>query len=287
MEDWKKAGKIAAEALQHGKELAKPGTKLLDIANKIEEKVFELGGKLAFPVNLSLNHIAAHYTPATNDETVYKEDDMLKIDVGAHVNGAVGDTALTVGNNKELIAASEDALKAAIKLCTPGTELGAIGKAIQGAISSHGFSPIINLSGHQIERYNLHAGLTIPNFDNGNTTKLKEDMIIAIEPFATTGNGKVTEGKPSGIYRFVIERPVRLPTARQVMKHIQKEYNKLPFSMRDLQKKFPQCQIAMVTLEREGILHHYPQLPEEAGGLVSQAEHTVLVKDKPEVLTLL
>ncbi|MFH1638473.1 MAG: type II methionyl aminopeptidase [Candidatus Woesearchaeota archaeon] len=287
MEDWIKAGKIAAEALQYGKEIAKPGIKLLEIAEKVEAKIFELGGKVAFPVNLSLNHIAAHYTPSSNDETLFEEEDILKIDVGAHVNGAVGDTALTLGNNKELIAASEDALKEAIKLSTPGTELREIGKAIQQAISSYGFAPIRNLSGHEIEPYKLHAGMTIPNFDNGNTTVLEEGQVIAIEPFATTGTGKIKEGKPSGIYSFVIDRPVRLPSARRLLSYVQKEYKGLPFSKRALEKKFPQCSIALVTLERAGILHHYPQLPEETKGIVSQAEHTVLVKDKPLVLTRL
>lgn len=285
MEDWIKAGKIAAEALKYGKELAKPGVKLLELAEKIEAKIHELGGKVAFPVNLSLNHIAAHYTPSSNDETVFKQEDILKIDVGAHVNGAIGDTALTVGNNKELIAASNDALKEAIKLSTPGTELREIGKAIQQTISSYSFAPIKNLSGHKIDEYNLHAGLTIPNFDNGNTTKLEEGMVIAIEPFATTGVGKITEGKPSGIYSFQADKPVRLQSARQVLKYVLNEYKTLPFSKRALEKKFPQCSLALVALERAGILHHYPQLPEENKGLVSQAEHTVLVKDKPVVLT--
>ena len=285
MDQWIKAGKIGAEVLNYAKSIAKPGIQLLELAEKIEKKTAELGAKPAFPVNLSLNHIAAHYTPLPNDPTVYKEEDILKIDIGCHLDGHISDTALTVGNNTELIKASQDALKAAMKLATPGTELREIGKAIQEAIKSHGFSPIRNLSGHQIEKYDLHAGMIIPNFDNGDDNELEEGQIIAIEPFATTGQGKVTEGKPSTIYRLLQSRPIRDPTTKKILQHIEKEFSTLPFCKRDIIKKYPTANFSLNILERQEIIKNYAQLIEETKGLVSQAEHTVLVKDKPVILT--
>ncbi|MBI4447759.1 type II methionyl aminopeptidase [Candidatus Woesearchaeota archaeon] len=284
-EDWIKAGKIAAESLAYGRSLAKPGIKLLELAEKIEAKIFELGGRPAFPVNLSLNHIAAHYTPSYNDETAFKEEDILKIDVGVHVNGCVGDTACSVGNNKELIKASEEALKAAIKIFTPGTKIREVGKAIQEQIQSYGFSPIRNLSGHGIAEYNLHSGITIPNYDNGDEKVLEDGQIIAIEPFATTGQGVIEEGKPSGIFRLQQAKPTRSMSTRQLLKFVAEEYKTLPFAKRWVINKIPGATLALITMEREGMLHHYPQLPERSKGLVSQAEHTLLVKDKPKILT--
>jgi len=282
---WEKAGKISAEVLAYGKKLAVPGVRLYELAEKIEKKIESLGGKVAFPANLSLNHIAAHYTPLPNDEAVLGEEDILKIDVGAQVNGFIGDTALTIGPNKELIKASEEALKEAIKIATPGTEVRAIGKVISETIRSFGFSPIANLSGHQLGKYILHAGITIPNYDNGDRTVLKEGQVIAIEPFATDGEGAVKDGKPSGIYRLDKLSTPRHLMARKVLQFIKEEYQTLPFSKRAIIRKFPSGTFALLMLEKSGIIYQYNQLPERSKGLVSQAEHTIMVKDNPIVLT--
>lgn len=284
--DWIKAGKISAAARDYGKKIATPGTPLLEIAEKIEAKIYELDGKTAFPVNLSLNHIAAHYTPTKNDVTLFNEGDILKIDVGASFNGAIGDTALTVGNNKELINASKDALDAAIKLCTPGTELREIGKAIRETINSYGFQPITNLSGHGLARYKVHHGISIPNYDNGDKTKLIDGQTIAIEPFATNGEGQVIESIASNIYRLVNKKPTRMPVARKVIEFVDREYKTLPFARRWVENAVPGSAIAFQPLVREGILHSYGQLPEKSKGLVSQHEHTIIVGEKPIVTTL-
>ena len=284
--DWLKAGNIAGEARDYGKKISKPGTPLLEIAEKIESRIAELGGKTAFPVNLSLNHIAAHYTPTLNDQTLYNEGDILKIDVGASYNGAVGDTALTIGNDKELINASKDALAEAIKLCVPGTELRMIGKVIRETINSYNLQSITNLSGHGIARYIVHHGISIPNYDNGDKTKLTNGQTIAIEPFATNGEGQVTEGGVSNIYRLISKRPTRNAIGRKVIDFVNKEYKTLPFAKRWVEKAIPGSAIAFPTLVREGILHSYGQLPERSKGLVSQHEHSILVREKPVIMTL-
>lgn len=286
MENWIKAGKIAAECLDCGCEMAKPGIKLLDLAEKIEAKIKELGAKPAFPVNLSINEIAAHYTPASDDETTLKAEDLLKIDVGVHVEGYIGDCARTVGDDAELIRAAEACLNAAIPLCTPGRKLKEIGKAIAEAAKEHNLITIRNLSGHGISQFDLHCGLSIPNFDNGDETILKEGAIIAIEPFVTRGNSaRVSEGKPSGIYKLVKAKPVRDMNARKILNFIATEYSSLPFASRWLEKEFPKAKFYTQLLIKEGILHSYPQLYESSKGKVSQAEHTILVKEKPIILT--
>ncbi|MFH1456460.1 MAG: type II methionyl aminopeptidase [archaeon] len=286
MEDFIKAGKIAKEVREYSKTIVKPGIKLIDLADKIEKKISELGAKSAFPVNLSLNSVAAHYTPKENDETVFEKDDILKIDVGVHVNGYIGDTAVTVGNNKELINASQDALKAATKIVNIGTELREIGKEINDAITSHGFQPIVNLSGHGLDKFVIHTSPSVPNYDNGDTTQLKDGDTIAIEPFATDGKGKVGEGGPSSIYKLNEIKPIRDMTARKVLKFIQEEYNTLPFAERWITKKFPKGKFALLSLARSGIVKEYAQLPETSKGLVSQAEHSYLIKEKTIVTTI-
>ena len=287
--NYKKAGKIASEAVKFAKSIIKHSMPLLEIAEKIESKIHELGGKPAFPVNLSINEIAAHYTPAFDDKE--KAHGLLKVDIGVHVKGCVADTAFSLDlenneENKKLIEAAELAVKKASEKIRINSELGEIGREIENAIHSFHFLPIQNLSGHAIESYELHAGLTIPNYDNGNLAELEEGA-YAIEPFATTGQGIVYDAGKSGIYRLEKEAGVRDAFARKIYNFILEEYKTLPFCERWLNKKFgSRTKLALFFLEKAGILHHYAQLIEKSHAPVSQAEHTILIlKNKVEVPT--
>ncbi|MAG53007.1 MAG: type II methionyl aminopeptidase [Nanoarchaeota archaeon] len=286
---YEKAGKIAAETLQYGKRLIKVGTPLIEVTSKVEEKIAALKGKTAFPPQISINNIAAHYCPDKNEDTVFKESDLVKLDLGVHIDGHIADNALTVNlgddKNLEIIKASKDALKEALTLFKPGTKMNEIGKAIEEVIVGYGFNPIKNLSGHEVKPYDLHAGLTVPNFDNKDETKLKENQVFAVEPFATTGDGYVKDGKKSGIYGLTQVRNVR--SGREVLKFIVDNFRTLPFHRKYIVEKFGdfKASFGLRMLEKEEILHHYPQLVERSNGLVSQAEHTVIVKDKPKITT--
>ncbi len=284
----KKAGEIAKSAVEYARSLIKPGMKFFEIAEKIDEKIKSFGGSQAFPVNLSINEIAAHSTPVFNDEEVAKG--LLKVDIGVSVDGYIADTAFSLDlenseENKLLIKASEEALKNALKIVKKDIELCEIGKVIQKTISSYGFSPIINLSGHELKRYDLHAGVNIPNHDNSNRNKLKEG-VYAIEPFTTTGTGNVYEGKPSGIYILQGSRIVRDSFARKVLKFIEEEYKTLPFCSRYLVKEFgSRALFALNLLEKSKAVRQFPQLVEKSRGKVSQAENSIIVSDdRVEVL---
>src|SRR3989344_429457 len=286
MKDWIKAGEIASEALEYGMGLIKKDKSVLEIVESVEAKIFQLGGKPAFPTNISINEIAAHYSPVKDDFSI-KESDIVKLDVGVHINGAIGDNAVTVGNNKELIEASREALNEAIKIIQIGTKLREIGRVVDKTISSYGFKSIKNLTGHSIDIYEQHAGLSVPNYDDGSEDKLEKGMIIAIEPFATTGIGLIEEGKESGIFRLEKVKNVRTDISREILNFIIEEYRTLPFTKRWLLKKFPEFKVnfALNNLQKEGILDQYKQLPERGKGLVSQAEHTLLIDDKIKILT--
>ncbi len=290
MKDWKKAGKIAAEALDYGCNLVKPGASLLEVTIKVEDKIEKLGGKCAFPAQFSINDIAAHYTASVEDKTVFKKGDLVKVDIGVHVNGAIGDNARTVdlGDNKRIVDASLEALNEAIKIVKDGTKLRYIGKVIEKTIVSQKLKPVKNLSGHLIERYTEHAGFNVPNFDNKDDTELEEGMVIAIEPFATNGIGVILDGKKSGIYAIVSENSVRDQITREVLKFIKEEYQTLPFCKRQLLKYIPEFKVnfALRNLTKYDIIREYNHLPEKEKGLVSQAEHTVLVeKNGCKILT--
>lgn len=285
------AGRIAAQALEYGRGLVKPGVSILDTANRIEARIVELGGQPAFPVNISFNETAAHDTPAHNDERTF-EDQLVKLDVGVHINGCVGgDTAVTIDlSNKyaDLVKASRDALNAALKVVQVGTTLGQIGKEIEDTITSFGYQSVRNLSGHGIGEWSVHESPSIPNYDTEDDTELEEGMTIAIEPFASTGVGLIHDKGLPNIHSMMGRKPVRNIVTRQVLQKLG-AYNGLPFATRWLTKDIPVFKVnfAMREFDQLDILKSYPPLVERDGGFISQAEHSLYIGDKVIVMTRL
>lgn len=285
---WIKAGKIASEVREWSKSLFTPGARLLDIANQIEDKIKEKGAVPAFPVNLSLNEAAAHYTPVKDDKIILK-DQIIKVDIGVCYEGAVGDTAYTVdlsGKYSRLVEASEKALENAEKILKIGAPLGEIGKVIEETIQSYGFEPVRNLSGHGMALCSIHTAPSLPNYNTGESTKLEKGMIIALEPFATTGIGKIKDSGDVVIYEFIAHKPVRSPIAREVLKEIE-SLPEVPFARRWLDEKFGinKVSLALQLLKANGNIAGHPMLVEVEKGIVSQAEHTYLIDDDVICLT--
>jgi methionyl aminopeptidase len=276
LEKYRRAGVILKEARENAVLKVTKGARLLDVASAIEAEIVEKGGKPAFPVNISINSEAAHDTPGIEDERVFG-DDMVKVDIGVHVDGYIADTAVTVdlSGNPDLAKASRKALEEAIKLVRPGVNTSQIGAVIEETIDGFGFKPVYNLTGHGLERYVQHAEPPIPNKRIGQGVALEEGQVIAIEPFATNGIGIVVEGTFIEIFSLLKMKPVRMPYEREALKAIQ-QYNGLPFARRWLADiKFIDKSLA--SLMRQGIIHGYPVLVEHQRGLVSQAEHTMIV----------
>ena len=288
IEKYNKAGKITSEVVEYAKSIVKKDVLLIELAEKIEQKIYDLGGKPAFPVNLSINEVAAHATPSYNDES--KAHGLLKVDIGVHIEGFAADTAFSVDLednevNKGLIESAEDALKEGLKIVKHKIELREIGKVISERIKSKGFMPVVNLSGHAIKEYDLHAGVNVPNYDNGDDSELEEG-VYAIEPFSTNGSGKVIDGRPSGIYQVVKQGNVRDNMAREVLKFIVEEYKTLPFCSRWIHKKFGgRGLLGLRFIEQAGLLHGFTQLVEISHGIVAQAEHTIIVQGNEVIVT--
>lgn len=288
LQSYLQAGKIASETLRYGKSLIKPGVKIIEILDLIENKIIQLEGQIAFPAQISLNEVAAHSCSDLNDATVL-EDHVVKLDIGVHLDGFIADTALTVDLSKkysDLVKASREALNNALKIIAPGTTLAEIGKTIHEVITSYGFSPIKNLSGHGLAHYDIHASPSIPNFNNGNRAELEEDNVIAVEPFASTRAGIVQESSPATVFSLTQERPVRDPITRNILKEI-KTYHGLPFAKRWLERKFtvPKTNFALRNLIKQECLQQHFPLVDQNRGIVSQAEHSVIVKEKPIIFT--
>jgi methionyl aminopeptidase len=276
LEKYREAGLIAAKILRDGAKEIRIGTSYLEIVESIESRVADEGAALAFPLNLSLNEDAAHDTASPGDARVFVRGDVAKLDLGVQIDGYIADTATTIdlGVNSLLVEASRQALEAAISIIRPGVTAGDLGMAVQTEIESRGYRPISNLTGHGVDQYILHRSPTIPNIGINGGVTLKEGMVFAIEPFATTGSGHVMEKPRKEIYSQISQKPVRAPVARAVLEKI-RDRRGLPFARRWLDEK--RTDIALSTLLRSQVLHVYPVLSDIPGSLVSQAEHTIIV----------
>lgn len=290
LESYRRAGKMASEVREWTKDLVKNGASILEIAEKTEARIKELGGEIAFPVNVCINDVTAHYTPKHNDETLLSKEDVVSIDLGVHVDGYIADTAYTVdlsGNYPNLISANKEALEKAIKLARPKAKVSDIGEAVQGVLSSAGYKPIENLTGHEIKQYDLHAGLSIPSIKVPYDWEIEEGMVLAIEPFATDGYGRVIESRNSEIFSLQQPKPTRNRDARDILAQVM-ERQSLPFAQRWLAEKISplKLDLALRELLRNGSIKAYPVLHEKEKGVVSQFEHTVIVTaDGCEVTT--
>ena len=289
LDKWKKAGKIAAEALEYGRGLIKNGAVIREVCDKIDQKIIELGALPAWPSQVGLDAVAAHATPEDDDNSVF-DNQLVCLDVGAHIDGCVGDNAVSVdlsGKYSDILKASEEALKNAMKVVRVGVTLGEIGRVIQDTIQSFNLQPVKNLCGHGISPWIIHDKPSIPNFDTKDTRILQGDQIIAIEPFATNGAGMIYEADHGNIFALVNVKPVRSPYAREILKFVGENYKNLPFATRWLIKQFGKgkTSLALNELMRAGILHAYPPLIEKNKGMVAVFEKTLYVGDKVEVLT--
>jgi methionyl aminopeptidase len=276
LDNYREAGLIAAKILREGAKEIRIGTPYLEIVESIESRVSEEGAALAFPLNLSLNEDAAHDTASPGDTRIFARGDVAKLDLGVQVDGYIADTATTIdlGVNSLLVEASRQALEAAISRIRPGVTVGDLGIAIQSEIESRGYRPISNLTGHGLDQYILHRSPTIPNVGITGGVILEEGMVFAIEPFATTGSGHVTEKTRREIYSQISPKPVRIPAARAILEKIRDRHG-LPFARRWLKEK--RLDLALPSLLRSQVLHVYPVLSDIPGSLVSQAEHTIIV----------
>jgi methionyl aminopeptidase len=277
-EKCREAGEILAQVRDEAADRVEVGASHFELAEWTEDRIRELGGKPAFPVNISIDEEAAHATPSVDDDSTFGEE-MINLDIGVHVDGWLADTAVTVdlSGHSDLAEAPAEALEAAIDVVEPGVETGEIGAAIEEVIDGYGYNPVVNLTGHGLGHWEQHTTPNIPNRAVSQSVELQAGDVVAIEPFATDGGGKVREGNEEEIFALEHEGSVRNRAAREALDQITEEFRTLPFATRWLDGSRPE--MALRRLQRQDIVHGYPVLKEEDGYLVSQKEHTIIVTD--------
>ena len=293
LQKYRRAGKIAREVREEIQSKVREGMPLIDICEKVEEMTRKKGGKPAFPCNISINEIAAHYTSPPNDNKIVSDGSLVKVDIGVHVEGYIADTATSICFDPEyddMVKSAEEALEKAVEIIRPGVSIARFGSKIQKTIKSRGFKPISNLTGHLIKRYIIHAGKSLPNVFNLSTSRIKEGEIYGVEPFVTipTATGRVDNLQEEYIFRYSKNKSLKNPYAKKILSFIKKNYLTLPFTERWLRDfmNSSEYKSAFLELLSSKALISYPVFIEASKKPIAQAEFTILVeKDGCSILT--
>ena len=283
LEDYLKAGSIAGEVRENVRKTDWIGSTLAEICDYVESEIIKRGAKCAFPVNTSLNEIAAHYTAEPNDPKTVSDTDLVKIDLGVQINGYIADTAVTVNYDPQydqMVQTAEDALQNAMSMIKVGVKSKDVGRTIQKTIQDMGFKPIANLSGHSLDQYTIHAGKTVPNMWTIGSFSFSENEAYACEPFVTTKNalGFVRNGKIKNIFALVSRKKTKDEEADRLTDYIWNNFNMLPFALRWLLKEWEEKEARRLLeiLVKKKVVHAYAILVEANGKTVAQAEHTFI-----------
>jgi methionyl aminopeptidase len=293
MDNYARSGRILSQVREFVRTMPLQGKPLLEICEDVEGKIREFGAGPAFPCNVGINEVAAHYTSPWNDASSIPPGSLVKIDFGVELDGFITDTAITISLNPaydSMIVAAEAALQEALAAVAPGRKLSDIGSVIERCIQRYGYQPIRNLTGHKIDRYTIHAGKSVPNVSGMENGRFEAGEIYALEPFVTFRNaeGAVRDGDAVYIYRYVRGKGAKSQEASKLLQYVHETYKTMPFASRWIFKDWRErrTEAAFQELIKERCIAGYPVLVEASGKPVAQAEHTIIVtRDGCKVLT--
>ena len=288
----RQAGRVASAARVFGAAQIHVGRTLVEVRSAVEAEIQRRGASLAFPVQIAVNETAAHFCPAAADARAFEEGDLAKLDIGVHVDGWVVDTAVTVNvgrraGRQPLIDAAEAALHAALTAARPGALIYEVSQAIETVLRSRGLRPVESLCGHGVGRWTVHCPPAVPNRPEGDhRTRLEPETVVALEVFATDGDGHVEERGDASIYRLDPLAPTELADLELI--GALRAFRGLPFAAHQLPGfSAERVATAIAALTAAGQLRSYRPLVDASASAIAQAEHTIYVHaDRTEVLTL-
>ncbi|KAK9437283.1 methionine aminopeptidase [Metarhizium brunneum] len=306
LSDYRQAAETHRQVRQWAQKNIKPGQTLTEIANGIEDSVRRLVGHdglsegdaihagMAFPLGLNIDEIAAHFSPNSGNKTVLQHNNVMKIDIGVHVNGRIVDSAFTMAFDPmydNLLAAVKDATNTGVREAGIDVRLGELGGYIQEAMESYEceingttypIKPIRNITGHSILHYSIHGSKSVPSVKTNDTTKMEEGDVFAIEPFGSTGKGKVYDQGEVSHYALRSDAPkvdLHLSSAKSLLYSIKKNFSTLPFCRRYLDRiGHEKYLLGLNHLVKSGIVEDYPPLVDQKGSYTAQFEHTILLR---------
>lgn len=301
---YKTAGQIANKVIAKIISESTPGKKVLDLCELGDKLILEevsacykskkdLQKGIAFPTCISVNHVCGHYSPEAGDTATLNDGDVVKIDLGVHLDGYIAVSAHThvVGNSQtkpttgkaaDVICAAQIAGEAVLKLLKPGSRNTDITPVIKTIADAYKVNLVEAVLSHQLKRFVIDGTKVIPN--RGLADQAVEEFevavndVFAIDIVTTTGAGKTRENelRPT-IFKRTPDQTylLKLQAARTVFNEIKTNFPSFPFTIRSLEEKH--ARFGLGELEKHGLLNAYPILYEKEGDIVAQYKFTALV----------
>jgi methionyl aminopeptidase len=277
-----KAGEITREVRKAVESRNWQGKTYLEICNFVENSIRDRGGAPAFPCNVCAGYSAAHYTAEIDDQRTVDQRTILKVDIGAQVDGYPSDTSVTLCYDEDLydlVDATRSALSEALKIVKNGSRTSDVGRVVESYATRRGYIPISNLSGHSLDQYVVHSGTSVPNVWSPSPASFRSDRVYAIEPFFTLkdGSGIVVEGKNANIFSIVSRKKISDQKLNKLMELIWSRCKTLPFAARWFTDEFSKedLTLGLKQLQKMKLIRSYPELLEAKQRPVAQAEHTI------------
>ncbi|KNC21209.1 hypothetical protein FF38_10989 [Lucilia cuprina] len=304
---YKLAGEIVNRTLKAVIDLCVAGGSVRDICtksdaliteetSKVYKKEKELKKGIAFPTCLSVNNCVCHFSPSKNDpDHVLKDGDVVKIDMGAHIDGFIAVAAHTVvvgatadkkvtGRQADVILAAYWAVQAALRLLKAGNNNYAITDAVQQISESYKCKPIEGMLSHELKQFKIDGEKTI--IQNPSEAQRKEHEkcnfetheVYAIDVIVSTGEGIGREKDTKvSIYKKTDENyMLKLKTSRALLAEVKTKYGNMPFNIRGFDEE-TKARMGVVECVSHKMIEPFQVLYEKPSEYVAQFKHTVLL----------
>ncbi|WOL04820.1 hypothetical protein Cni_G13542 [Canna indica] len=300
---YKSAAEIVNKALQLVLSQCKPKAKIVDLCEKGDSFIREQTGNMyknvkkkiergvAFPTCISVNNTVCHFSPLGNDEIVLEENDIVKIDMGCHIDGFIAVVAHThviqegpvTGRAADVIAAANTAAEVALRLVRPGRKNKDVTEAIQKVAAAYDCKIVEGVLSHQLKQFVIDGNKVILSVGSPETrvdeVEFEENEVYAIDIVTSTGEGKpkLLDEKQTTIYKRAVDKNyhLKMKSSRFIFSEISQKFPIMPFTARALEEK--RARLGLVECVNHDLLQPYPVLHEKPGDLVAHIKFTVLL----------
>jgi len=300
---YKSAAEIVNKALQLVISECKPKAKIVDICEKSDSYLREQTGNMyknvkkkiergvAFPTCISVNNTMCHFSPLARDESVMEEGDILKIDLGCHIDGFIAVVAHThvlqegpvTGRAADVIAAANTAAEVALRLVRPGKKNKDVTDAIQKVAAAYDCKIVEGVLSHQLKQFVIDGNKVVLSVSNPDTrvddAEFEENEVYAIDIVTSTGEGKpkLLDEKQTTIYKRAVDKSyhLKMKASRFIFSEISQKFPIMPFTARALEEK--RARLGLVECVNHELLQPYPVLHEKPGDFVAHIKFTVLL----------
>ncbi|KAL9242589.1 hypothetical protein vseg_016575 [Gypsophila vaccaria] len=300
---YKTAAEILNKALNLVVSECKPKAKIVDLCEKGDAFIREQTGSMyknakkkiergvAFPTCISVNNVVCHYSPLASDESVIEEGDVVKVDMGCHIDGFIATAAHThvvqdgpvTGRKADVIAATNAAAEVALRLVRPGKKNKDVTEAIQKVAAAYDCKIVEGVLSHQLKQFVIDGNKVVLSVSSPemrvDDAEFEENEVYAVDILASTGDGKprMLDEKQTTVYKRAVDKNyhLKMKTSRFIFSEINQKFPILPFTARALEEK--RARLGLVECVNHELLQPYPVLHEKPGDFVAHIKFTVLL----------